>query len=700
MLKQAREAFEQADAQRADRCYTQLFNSIDQNHPDYAECLECLIVIKKELREWGSAREYSQRLITLGESMLGPDHSAVALWRKELATIQSKIDEGQLGRPKLSTGYESVQDDGYKTIVSIPKDKGQTAPQTRAPEPYSFNPQQQTQQQFDQQQQSTTGSARADFTDEQRAAQSGTQQNRAKQSLTHQSRTQQSRTGQSQTKAPYRTGGGLIDGPKIKDRDEPEGENVYVAADEPEEPKSAASRKFQMSEQDYRDREEMYAAEARERNDNVLRAVLICLSTGMIVSAAYFFWDFAFGPAAPSSASRNRTSPDGLRAAKYTSNRRISYTFEKRNAELGYSGFALGVDEYCRSLPAAIFGKEFWMQEKQEYLIDEDGTIYLDEECATSATVNNMRQLADLARIYKLHMKTYPADLSLIAANKMAGDNESAKEKASDTTRGENNDDAGSGTTSGASSSSGAGGSDSAAGDGAKSDKTQEDGAKGDSDDMAAQGSADNADTGAEKPQYLVENSSTHAQEVPAYLHAELAVTANNSKQVIDETLEKLKNGGSFPGEQPLKAGQFSACLYDIKGPASGGQLLVIHGADTVGKLIAGAGVHRTYLKVLLNGEDYDNPDRTSPLGRAFLGIGPRFEIRAPYISVLDFEHDFPIPLWLMRFRFILPAIFVGGCFAALGHFSSANVNRWIGYGMGGLCVLAALLSLLNAILP
>lgn len=687
LLKQAREAFEQADAQRADRCYTQLFNSIDQNHPDYAECLECLIVIKKELREWGNAREYSQRLIILGESMLGPEHSAVALWRKELAAIQAKIDEGQLGRPKLSSGFDSVQDDGFKTIVSIPKDKGPTAPQSRVPEPYSLaTPQAQPQQQqqpprSQQQSQSTTGSARlnAAFSDDsmdgQRSTQSGSQQNqnRSRQSQTQQSRTQQSRTGQSQTKAPYRTGGGLIDGPKIKDRDEPDAENVYVAADASDEPKSA-SRKFQMSEQDYRDREEMYAAEARERNDNVLRAVLICLSTGMLVSAAYFVWDFAFGPAAPSSASRNRTSPDGLRSAKYLSNKKISYTFEKKNAELGYSGFALGVDEYCRSLPAAVFGKEFWMQEKQEYLVDEDGTIYLDEECADNGTVSKMKQLADLARIYRLHNKSYPADLSLLVADKLVGDNEAAKEKASDTTRGDNNE-----TTPDASSA------DVASGEDAKT--------------TASEASGDSS-LAEDKSKYLVENTTTHTLETPAYLHADLNVQANNSKQVIDEVLEKLKNGGSFPGETPLKAGQFSACLYNIKGPAGTGEMLVVHGADSVGKLIAGAGVHKTFLKVLLNGEDYDNPDRTSPMGRAILGIGPRLEIRPAYISVLDFEHDFPLPLWLMRFRFILPAIFVGACFAALGHFSGANINRWIGYGMGGLCVLAALISLLNAIFP
>ncbi|HND07759.1 MAG TPA: hypothetical protein PL012_18885 [Candidatus Obscuribacter sp.] len=76
---------------RADQCYTQLLKVLSEDHPDYAECLECLVVIKKEVGDTYGALEYNRRLVRLGENLLGENHPGVRQWRKEMEALEAKL---------------------------------------------------------------------------------------------------------------------------------------------------------------------------------------------------------------------------------------------------------------------------------------------------------------------------------------------------------------------------------------------------------------------------------------------------------------------------------------------------------------------------------------------------------------------------------------------------------------------------------
>jgi hypothetical protein len=115
---------------------------------------------------------------------------------------------------------------------------------------------------------------------------------------------------------------------------------------------------------------------------------------------------------------------------------------------------------------------------------------------------------------------------------------------------------------------------------------------------------------------------------------------------------------------------------------------------------VRGTGANAVYLDISVDGQSRDPVDKTSPLARAFMGLGPRFQLRPNYFCILQYDQPLALPLWLLRLRTILPAILLAAVFAGLGHISLVKRNQYIGYGMGGLCLITALLSFLNAIFP
>ncbi|HNG20028.1 MAG TPA: hypothetical protein PLI59_12685, partial [Candidatus Obscuribacter sp.] len=243
---------------------------------------------------------------------------------------------------------------------------------------------------------------------------------------------------------------------------------------------------------------------------------------------------------------------------------------------------------------------------------------------------------------------------------------------------------------------------DAAASTGSTTESSATAGASESESGKSAEGAIDSALGGesSESESFTLLNPFTSKEDRPSYLAADLDAGAGTNKATLDATLANLRLGALFPSEPPLKAGSVAACFYQVKSKKETDSVMVVHVADKQGKLVRGNGPNMVYLNVSFNGEIYDSADKTSSLGRSILGLGPRLEVRQPYCCVLSFEPEMPLPLWLMRFRTVIPALVLAGIFAGLGMATGARINRLMGLSMAGLSVFVALLSVINAILP
>ncbi len=713
LLQQARDAFERADAQRADQCYTQLLKVLSEDHPDYAECLECLVVIKKEVGDTYGALEYNRRLVRLGENLLGGDHPGVKQWRKEMEALEAKLlatraavglkDDsanfggGLFGEPKGRSGQSlsldqrgtspprAAADMQDKTVAWQPSGSLGSNPGLAAPA-------------------SSSKSAGAGSVEAPRRVEF--QENKGFDRSHGGDRTDRAGTTPN---AGYRGGSRseIDDVSSVFDDEKPSraDTNVYVAADaesDGEVEQSRAPRRFQLSDQDLRDREEMFEREARERTENVVKAILVCLTTAVMVSSIYYLW-IPFATAdVPSALARTRTSADGLRSLRYLSNKTVSLGYGKTFLKVGFSGFGLGLDDFCRSVPSSVFNKEFWLQERDGYLVDEDGTPYFDEGSDLAKAVNNAKFFGELGVLYFRQKKAYPAALSDFMTVPTVVDAVKAYVKNGGATSASSSSSSSDSESSNASRSPAAPSQEGTTTDAASSSPTESSAGQSASDsesDKAGEGGSASGES-ADGDSFTLLNPFTTKEERPSYLAADLDAGAGTSKATLDSTLANLRTGALFPSEPPLKAGALAACFYQIKSKKETDSVLVVHVADKQGKLVKGNGPNMVYLNVSCNGENYDGADKTSSLGRSIFGLGPRLELRQPYCCVLAFEPEMPVPLWLMRFRTVIPALVLAGIFAALGMATGARINRIMGLCMAGLSVLVAVLSVINAVLP
>lgn len=712
LLQQARDAFERADAQRADQCYTQLLKVLSEDHPDYAECLECLVVIKMEMGDTYGALEYNRRLVRLGENLLGGEHPGVKQWRNEMEALEAKLlasraavglkDDsanfggGLFGEPKGRSGQSQSLDQRGNSPPRAAVDMQDKTVAWQPSGSLGSNPGAAASA-------SSSKSAGAGAIEAPRRVEF--QENKGFDRSHGGDRTD--RAGMTPNVG-YRGSirSGSDDVSSVFDDEKPSrpDTNVYVAAEAESEGdvgQSLAPRRFQLSDQDLRDREEMFEREARKRTENVVKAILVCLTTAVMVSSVYYLW-IPFATAdVPSALARTRTSADGFRSLRYLSNKTVSLGYGKTFLKVGFSGFGLGLDDFCRSVPSSVFNKEFWLQERDGYLVDEDGTPYFDEGSDLARAVNNAKLFGELGVLYFRQKKAYPAALSdfmtvptvvdAVQAYLKNGGATSASSSSFDT---ESSDASKSlaahsqeGTTAdAAASSSPTASSAGQATSDSESDKTVE--------GSSASGESADGDS------FTLLNPFTTKEERPSYLAADLDAGAGTNKATLDATLANLRTGALFPLEPPLKPGAIAACFYQIKSKKETDSVLVVHVADKQGKLVRGNGPNMVYLNVSCNGEVYDGADKTSSLGRSILGLGPRLELRQPYCCVLAFEPEMPVPLWLMRFRTVIPALVLAGIFTALGMATGARINRIMGLCMAVLSVFVAVLSVINAVLP
>ncbi|MDX1989456.1 MAG: hypothetical protein SFV17_22400 [Candidatus Obscuribacter sp.] len=723
LLQQARDAFERADAVRADQCYTQLLKVLSEDHPDYAECLECLVVIKKEVGDTYGALEYNRRLVRLGENLLGEDHPGVRQWRKEMEALEAKLlasraavglkDDsvnfggGLFGEPKGRSGQSQSLD---QRGTSPPRSAVDLQDKTVAWQPSGSLGSNPGNAPVTPGKSASTGAfeapKRVEFHDNKGSDRShgGDRTDRAGTSAN----------------AGYRGGSrsdsddvaSVLDGEKPSKADT----NVYVSADAENESESGSEseqnrvpRRFQLSDQDLRDREEMFEREARERTENVVKAILVCLTTAVMVSSIYYLW-IPFATAdVPSALARTRTSADGLRSLRYLSNKTVSLGYGKTFLKVGFSGFGLGLDDFCRSVPSSVFNKELWLQERDGYLVDEDGTPYYDEGSDLAKAVNNAKFLGELGVLYFRQKKSYPAALSDFMTVSTVVDAIKAYAKNGGTSSPNSSSESSESGAESAESSSPAGtasGESTTADAAASTGSTTESSAVAGASESASGKSADGVISSAlggettDSEAFTLLNPFTSREDRPSYLAADLDAGAGTNKATLDATLANLRMGALFPSEPPLKAGSVAACFYQVKSKKETDSVMVVHVADKQGKLVKGNGPNMVYLNVSCNGEIYDSADKTSSLGRSILGLGPRLEVRQPYCCVLSFEPEMPLPLWLMRFRTVIPALVLAGIFAGLGLATGARINRLMGLSMAGLSVFVAVLSVINAILP
>ncbi|MBK8221528.1 MAG: hypothetical protein IPK73_10945 [Candidatus Obscuribacter sp.] len=705
---------------RADQCYTQLLKVLSEDHPDYAECLECLVVIKKEVGDTYGALEYNRRLVRLGENLLGQDHPGVRQWRKEMEALEAKLlasraavglkDDsanfggGLFGEPKGRSGQSQSLD---QRGTSPPRSGSDLQDKTVAWQPSG-----------------SLGSNPAAVTPVSPGKNAATGAFEAPKRVEFQDNKSDRSHGGDRTDRAGTTANAGYRGASRSDSDDVasvlDGEkpskadtNVYVSAEadnESESEQSRVPRRFQLSDQDLRDREEMFEREARERTENVVKAILVCLTTAVMVSSIYYLW-IPFATAdVPSALARTRTSADGLRSLRYLSNKTVSLGYGKTFLKVGFSGFGLGLDDFCRSVPSSVFNKELWLQERDGYLVDEDGTPYYDEGSDLAKAVNNAKFLGELGVLYFRQKKSYPAALSdfktvptvvdaIKAYGKNGGTNSQDSSSSSSSESGSQSAEssASSGTASGSSTTA-----DAAASTGSTRESSATPGAADSENGKSAEGAIASAmgDESTDSEAFTLLNPFTSKEDRPSYLAADLDAGAGTNKATLDATLANLRLGALFPSEPPLKAGSVAACFYQVKSKKETDSVMVVHVADKQGKLVRGNGPNMVYLNVSCNGEIYDSADKTSSLGRSILGLGPRLEVRQPYCCVLSFEPEMPLPLWLMRFRTVIPALVLAGIFAGLGMATGARINRLMGLSMAGLSVFVALLSVINAILP
>ncbi|MBP6351751.1 MAG: hypothetical protein KA392_19530 [Candidatus Obscuribacter sp.] len=733
LLELARQAVSAEDYIRADEYYSQAIRFMPSSDPDYAECLECLVSLKQARGDFPAALEYSLRLIKLGEDMLGPDHALVGAWKKQVAHINA-----QLGRLSEGSGFPKPPPEPEIVLVPNP-----------APLPRPFQTPPGTSQNSTIKSQKSSGSfvesVDSDAPDKTLSMRRSTE---VKKPARPSARSQQNLGA-----LDNEIDAGAIAKQTGKGKKGVTDAQVYVSVDNDNDDSdfreqqsaaglsASAARKIQFSDQDMLEREQMYASEVRERNDNILRMVLVGLTTGILVASIYYCWSLYGISEQPANFTKSNPAADNVRYLRYLSNKTIQFGLGERSEKYQFTTFSISLEDFFRSLASAVLSKEYFLQDHGDYITDEDGTSYFKGDCAQQLTVHNMHKVSENCRIYYHRKSAYPrrivdpdagsagagaenskgeksdsetasaeatglhssaseastpeASTSKASTSEDSSSESSASEKsASETSTSETpaSDTPASETSTSDTSASGASTSNDSSQDGKASTEQPGEGEQSVGNSTKLAGQAD---------LLTLENPYTKERERPLYLHALIEAPAKvDSETAIKQVLDGLRAGGMFPEEPVLKPGVVVVCHYLISGNGHQDSLLVVHGADENGKLIAASGVKKTFLYVQKNGTAVDNSDKTSPFGRSFLGMGPRIELRPNFLCVIECRPEFPIPLWVLRFRFILPALIASVIFFVMGKVTHDNINRMLAYGMAALSLVAAIVSIINAVSP
>lgn len=719
LLELARQAVSAEDYIRADEYYSQAIRFMPSSDPDYAECLECLVSLKQARGDFPAALEYSLRLIKLGEEMLGPDHALVSAWKKQVAHINA-----QLGRLSDGAGFPKLPPEPEIVLVPNP-----------APLPRPFQTPPGTSQNSTLKSQKSSGSfvenIDDDAPDKTLSMRRSTEVKkparpsaRSQQNLSALDDESEARGGAKQTNKGKK---GAAESQVYVSVDNDNDDSDFREQQSAAGLSASAARKIQFSDQDMLEREQMYASEVRERNDNILRMVLVGLTTGILVASIYYCWSLYGIGEQPANFTKSNPAADNVRYLRYLSNKTIQFGLGERSEKYQFTTFSISLEDFFRSLASAVLSKEYFLQDHGDYITDEDGTSYFKGDCAQQLTVHNMHKVSENCRIYYHRKSAYPRrivdpDTVTSGANdsqagaSQAGASESASNSASsdsdtssaDTSSDKSNSDKTKTDKSNAQdSSSESSTSDESASDTSTSkpsnseDASQDDKASTEQPGEGEQSVGNSTKVDGQADLLTLENSYTKERERPLYLHALIEAPAKiDSETAIKQVLEGLRAGGLFPEEPALKPGAVVVCHYLISGNGHQDSLLVVHGADENGKLIAASGVKKTFLYVQKNGTAVDTSDKTSPFGRSFLGMGPRIELRPNFLCVIECRPEFPIPLWVLRFRFIVPALIASALFFVMGKVTHDNINRMLAYGMAALSLVAAILSIINAISP
>lgn len=439
-------------------------------------------------------------------------------------------------------------------------------------------------------------------------------------------------------------------------------------------------RQIRFSEQDMREQEEMYAQEIRSRNDGVLRMILAGVTTVVMVGSIYYCWS-VYGQADTTlGVPRAMPAPDNVRYLRFLSTRTAQLGVADKSEKVGYARFGVGLDEFFRSLPVALFSKELVMQDKGCYIIDEDGTTYVGPGSAMRTTCDAMQKVSENCRIYYHRAGKYPRKL----VDPDAGSDLPAANDKTDI-----GTDTASNTASGASSDADSTASASETANETVSETVSE----------TANETAKESVESTNGP--LTDNAVERVK--PVYLRAVIDLPEKlGAKEAIRQTLEGLREGEKFPGETSLAPGMVSACHYYIrnKDKSVNDSLLVVHGADENGNLIRGSGVDNVFLYAQQNGTLIDSLDKTDPLGRSLFGTGARLKIRSPFLTIIECQPTFPLPLWALRFRLLIPALVMMIFYLVMRSLTTDRINKLAAGGLAVVSLLVLILSLVNAVAP
>lgn len=112
-LAEARKAFDRRDAAVCERLYGQLLSQLPGEAPEYRECLERLIVVKRVQNKVPELVPLMVRLIRLGEDYLGGGHHDVNQWKHELIAVYLELgrtEDADFVRASLPGFIEQIRE--------------------------------------------------------------------------------------------------------------------------------------------------------------------------------------------------------------------------------------------------------------------------------------------------------------------------------------------------------------------------------------------------------------------------------------------------------------------------------------------------------------------------------------------------------------------------------------------------------------
>lgn len=112
-LAQARQAFDRRDAAACEQFYGQLLSQLPGETPEYRECLERLIVVKRVQNKLSELVPLTVRLIRLGEDYLGGNHQDVNQWKHELILVYTqlgRVEDAEFVRASLPDFIQQVRE--------------------------------------------------------------------------------------------------------------------------------------------------------------------------------------------------------------------------------------------------------------------------------------------------------------------------------------------------------------------------------------------------------------------------------------------------------------------------------------------------------------------------------------------------------------------------------------------------------------